>query len=60
MYIRTMPNQIKYFLKLSARGFRRGLNQATRAVRSFGTKVKATFSKIGSLILSAYWRLLPP
>ena len=52
MYIRPMPNQIKYFLKLSARGFRRGLNQATRAVRSFGTKVKATFSKIGSFITS--------
>ena len=52
MYIRPMPNQIKYFLKLSARGFRRGLNQATRAVKRFGQKVKATFSKIGSFITS--------
>ena len=47
-----MPNQIKYFIKLSARGFRRGLQTATRATRTFATKVKGLFKSVSKFILS--------
>ena len=47
-----MPNQIKYFIKLSARGFRSGLQTATRATRTFANKVKGLFRSVGKFILS--------